>query len=710
MTFDLVYPSTEMSGDDLDSKPTITTNKYYYLKRSEPKLNDFDCSPTNKLSSFERGKKLFEKKFRFRKHMHWKLPLINNIFKENEKNVTVPQLQSIKDELNRTKDKLNDYPLNTWSRFTAKRDPSSAIAWFLRNDVKAEFVTKAWCKFYECLGAYPIARVKNGTEFNSVHLCEAPGAFVAALNHYLKLNHPETTFKWCATTLNPYYEGNSFDNAVLDDRLIIRTFDNWEFGADFTGDITNRRNVEKLVARCKRMGKVDLVTADGSVDCMDDPHDQENITNYIHFAEVAAALQILDIGGCFVLKMFTFFELTTVGLLYFLNIVFDKIDVFKPATSKQGNSEVYVICNGYQRVYRNMNYVLQMISRLKCTDTPMFTLDMISSDFLQQVHDCAKMFMLSQTEAIQSNIYHFNRDDDEEKQNIRELRSFIRKEYERQYKIKSIDENMKLLQGKSCCNDPNTFIPTDANTTLSYTSRLMSKNLTKEEKILELRTQLASLEKQFAIENRVETSPLSINTNHNETLKAFYGQPIRHVFSSKFVSTQSLKLMLEILDLCAVDEDDFAIISTESTDESLIISIDITKYKNIEIYDKFEKDVFRELINAINLHAPDVLRLRNFLLLTHFSAGLIYALGCVYEEISLTSNGEIHLKFLRPTGKEFLKNILWNRIEFTSMNTNRSVLGIVKIDLLRNYKFNSAVMKYNNQLSLKYCDTLLDVC
>lgn len=89
-----------------------------------------------------------------------------------------------------------------------------------------------------------------------MHLCEAPGAFIAALNHYLKLNHPEAKFKWCATTLNPYYEGNSFNNAVLDDRLMVRTFDNWEFGEDFTGDITNKRNVESLVARCRKMGKV----------------------------------------------------------------------------------------------------------------------------------------------------------------------------------------------------------------------------------------------------------------------------------------------------------------------------------------------------------------------------------------------------------------------------------------------------------------------
>lgn len=89
-----------------------------------------------------------------------------------------------------------------------------------------------------------------------MHLCEAPGAFIASLNHYIKLNYPGSKFKWCATTLNPYYEGNSFDKAVLDDRFMVQTFENWEFGEDFTGDITNVRNIERLITRCRKMGKV----------------------------------------------------------------------------------------------------------------------------------------------------------------------------------------------------------------------------------------------------------------------------------------------------------------------------------------------------------------------------------------------------------------------------------------------------------------------
>lgn len=458
--------------------------------------------------------------------------------------------------------------------------------------------------------------------------------------------------------------------------------------------------------------QISLVTADGSVDCIDSPSNQENKVHYLHFAEVVAALQILDMGGTFVLKMFTFFELTTVGLLYYLNNVFDKVDVFKPASSKQGNSEVYVICSGYQRIYRNLNYLLEMTVRMKHNDTPMFNLNAIANDFIEQVRSCAKMFMEIQTQAIQSNIFHFHRPDTDDSQRVHELRYGIRREYVRLYGVKSISDKMKILQGEPFKDDQNICTPVVAQSG-SFTSRLMFKTLTKDEKLLELRSKLQSIDKRISIQNRIDKFPISTNTTNtdNETLKPFYGQPIRHIVSSKFILAQCLKLMLEIVaNSTKIADDNNNIISIDATVDCLIMSIDIIAYKNIQIYDRFEKAVFHQLINAINLYAPDKIRIRNFLLLTHFSVGLVYVLGCAYKEISLTTSGEIHLNYLRTTGKEFLNKVLMNRIEFSSTNPNRSVLSIVKINLLRNNDLNAAVICYNNKLSMKYCQALLDEC
>ena len=74
---------------------------------------------------------------------------------------------------------------------------------------------------------------------------------------------------------------------------------------------------------------------------------QESIVADLHLTEAVVAMRMLCAGGSLVLKMFTFFESETVCLLYLLNLAFAKLDVFKPATSKEGNSEVYVICRGF---------------------------------------------------------------------------------------------------------------------------------------------------------------------------------------------------------------------------------------------------------------------------------------------------------------------------------------------------------------------------
>jgi cap2 methyltransferase len=88
----------------------------------------------------------------------------------------------------------------------------------------------------------------------------------------LKLHHPNTKFHYRATTLNPYYEGNSLSNTILDDRLILHTLNNWFFGDSYSGDIMDEGNIRSLVEYCKSLHEIGgaprLVTGDGSIDCL----------------------------------------------------------------------------------------------------------------------------------------------------------------------------------------------------------------------------------------------------------------------------------------------------------------------------------------------------------------------------------------------------------------------------------------------------------
>lgn len=115
------------------------------------------------------------------KDHHWNLPPVDVLFTEYYQ---VDSLQQLKVRLNDVKSKLNDYVIEAWSRHTSRKDPAGEIPWRLKSKTNAEFVTIAWCKFFECLNRFPSLLV-NGGQLNSLHLCEAPGAFIAALNHYL---------------------------------------------------------------------------------------------------------------------------------------------------------------------------------------------------------------------------------------------------------------------------------------------------------------------------------------------------------------------------------------------------------------------------------------------------------------------------------------------------------------------------------------------
>lgn len=62
-----------------------------------------------------------------------------------------------------------------------------------------------------------------------------------------------------ATTLNPYYEGNPLSCMINDDRFIMKTLQNWDFGVDYTGNLMDVKNLDHLVARAQELGDILLV-------------------------------------------------------------------------------------------------------------------------------------------------------------------------------------------------------------------------------------------------------------------------------------------------------------------------------------------------------------------------------------------------------------------------------------------------------------------
>ncbi|KXZ44308.1 hypothetical protein GPECTOR_69g401 [Gonium pectorale] len=310
--------------------------------------------------------------------------------------------------LNEAKGLLDDLDNTAWDSYAQLANYAEYVRRDLRKVYQVELATIAWAKMYELIVRFDLlpesaalgvgmactrapetaraaARVHSGCGGGAagwqrgsggsatapptptatatpkpsavtVHLCEAPGGFVAAVNHYLRTHRSGWHWDWLAVSLNPYYGGNDQFAMVDDDAFMRATLRHWCFGADDSGDVRRPDNIRAIWETARRrfsaagVAGALLVTADGAIDTSMVPEAQELVNASLHYAEVVAALGLLAEGGSFLWKGFTLFEHTSLGLLHLVGCLFDKVTVCKPCTSKACNSEVYVVCQGFRGV------------------------------------------------------------------------------------------------------------------------------------------------------------------------------------------------------------------------------------------------------------------------------------------------------------------------------------------------------------------------
>ena len=154
--------------------------------------------------------------------------------------------------------------------------------------------------------------------------------------------------------------------------------------------------------------------------------------------------------------MFTFFESDTICSLYLLCNIFREVNVFKPATSKEGNSEVYVICKNFScsALTKGMKEVL--LSNVETiNEHPIFSKEDIDPNFMNEIRKCASFFKDIQTKAILSNIESFDFDIDKmnwrnktstmPNSQIRELRKKVADEFIIRYNIQPINNEQRIV-------------------------------------------------------------------------------------------------------------------------------------------------------------------------------------------------------------------------------------------------------------------------
>ncbi|XP_021965422.1 cap-specific mRNA (nucleoside-2'-O-)-methyltransferase 1 [Folsomia candida] len=124
------------------------------------------------------------------------------------------------------------------------------------------------------------------------------------------------------------------------------TFDTF-YGRSGTGDIYIPINVtgfiEHVLSNTGNKG-VHLMMADGGFSVTGQENMQELLSQHIILAQIYVALAIVRVGGHVVCKLFDTVTPFTVALIYFMYCSFETVTIHKPVSSRQANSERYLIC------------------------------------------------------------------------------------------------------------------------------------------------------------------------------------------------------------------------------------------------------------------------------------------------------------------------------------------------------------------------------
>ena len=118
-------------------------------------------------------------------------------------------------------------------------------------------------------------------------------------------------------------------------------------------------------------GMLHFVMGDGGADYSQDQNSQEVILKQLLLCQFLCALNVLRKGGHFVCKAFDLFSEFSVGLLYILYQHFDEFCIIKPHTSRQANSERFVVGKGLKvQSPPVLDYLFKINDRLNVLKAP----------------------------------------------------------------------------------------------------------------------------------------------------------------------------------------------------------------------------------------------------------------------------------------------------------------------------------------------------
>jgi len=252
-----------------------------------------------------------------------------------------------KDKLIESKCKIDNYDQKKWDKCKKYMNPYEYIytsSNTKRNICNISPVSRSYFKIHEMIYDLNLINFKKNNTF--ICIAEGPGGFIHCLHDYFIAKQKHFDNLHAITLISddstiPYWNNNIVRNKK--NKLCE--------GFDGTGNVYDLKNVEMFIDTINNdKSYCGLITADGGFDFSDDYNSQEESSYQLLLSEIYIALNVQDINGSFIIKVFDLFNYQTVQLIYLLYCSYSYIEIYKPTTSRLSNSEKYIVCTGFQGV------------------------------------------------------------------------------------------------------------------------------------------------------------------------------------------------------------------------------------------------------------------------------------------------------------------------------------------------------------------------
>ena len=256
-------------------------------------------------------------------------------------------LEYLRNELNSTKSKIDRYYTEWESVKKIIHDYEYVYygSYRKKNISSVAPVSRSYFKFIEIFYDFNM----NIENINTVcNLAEAPGGFIESLIH---LSNGKKLTIYANSLLSSDKSIPMWNNKIK--RYKINTL----YGKKNNGDICDFHNIISMIYKIGR-NTCELVTGDGGFDYSSDYSNQENNSLRLIRCEIFLALNIQRVQGNFICKIFDTFHIETIKILYILNLSYEKVYLYKPRTSRNSNSEKYIVCLNYKGYNKDIINIL----------------------------------------------------------------------------------------------------------------------------------------------------------------------------------------------------------------------------------------------------------------------------------------------------------------------------------------------------------------